>query len=278
MIEADGYETVHASGPAQVEPRCPSCGRYARVYPASRDDGSLCGELGFHGFTYGERGTIAQLWHVLERLADDLIKRYDGRYDCVCECSETFTIGPYIENVATRLDASPEVSRQQEGEPRDWSRWLPPKALPGRDSRNARDAAKVGQVYAARWGKEPYQARVWRCDVDGDALLAGHKLYECKAPRSADGGFSYSHAVLVAEPGCEPTPPEVLYGAATCGMPSAGKTPCPHRAGHGPTATCNGKTGDPAKAPAPKPSEASRRAASPSCTTNAGMGGGSSRS
>lgn len=63
------------------EPLCPSCGRYAQVWPSTRIVGvghetinAICAEFEFHGFTFGEHGTVSQLFDVLE----DFAKRLPG--------------------------------------------------------------------------------------------------------------------------------------------------------------------------------------------------------
>lgn len=63
----------------QSEPLCPTCGRYARVWPSGIVAGAkgqapitvsaLCGEFEFHGFTAGEDGTIIALYEGMEALA-----------------------------------------------------------------------------------------------------------------------------------------------------------------------------------------------------------------
>lgn len=105
---------------------------------------------------------------------------------------------------------------------RDWSAWLPPRPLPNTGPK----VFKVGQVWATHVnydGTDP--ARVWRVssvDQKNDQWMTVDMLAtngQCGGaivgPGARISNPEYTcRAILVADVGCEPTPPEVLYGAA----------------------------------------------------------------
>lgn len=100
--------------------------------------------------------------------------------------------------------------------PVDWAKWLPPRELP----RNPYIVFKAGQIWAVRWDKVDHAAvfRVAKNTACACATPDNHHIQvEFLAGRRTGGG-GYSNrdyterAVLVADVGCEPTPPEILYG------------------------------------------------------------------
>lgn len=106
---------------------------------------------------------------------------------------------------------------------RDWSRWLPPRALP---NSQPREPFRKGAIVA--WSYEVggrVHAEVVRMTDDvggGDILVANPGR---KSLRTT-GLNTYGGAILVADVGCEPTPPETLYGAPSS-PPNTGEAASP---------------------------------------------------
>lgn len=100
---------------------------------------------------------------------------------------------------------------------RDWSAWLPPRPLPFSGNKEF----KPGCIFA---GYCAGKAIVWRCVDPVPADLRSFGEVEILArsegrlgrqrDQLATSSLYAQHAILVADVGCEPTPPEVLYGAA----------------------------------------------------------------
>lgn len=96
----------------------------------------------------------------------------------------------------------------------DWSAWLPPAPTPKvREYYSRPEWVKDGQIYASCWAhnsKGETSARVWRVasrpgQPEGVEILAG-------TPKGyLPSGVFYNSAVLVADVGKDPTPPQELY-------------------------------------------------------------------
>lgn len=116
--------------------------------------------------------------------------------------------------------------------PVDWAKWLPPRELP----RNPYIVFKAGQIWAVRWDKVDHAAvfRVAKNTACACATPDNHHIQvEFLAGRRTGGG-GYSNrdyterAVLVADVGCEPTPPEILYGTGVQTPPAPPAKPTKH--------------------------------------------------
>lgn len=94
----------------------------------------------------------------------------------------------------------------------DWARWLPPHDL--RDT--GAKALKSGQVWAWRYaaGASGVVRIVHEIGGSQETLASGY--LDNPGPLWFEGsGKLGQHAVLVADVGCEPTPPEILYAPTT---------------------------------------------------------------
>ncbi len=104
----------------------------------------------------------------------------------------------------------PETVPVATGWARDWSAWLPPHGLPDTGPKTFR----VGQVWAWLEGK----ARAVGMVDEADESAVGFRNLASVAPYARGLGFRFgkhgpSTTVLVADVGCEPTPPSVLYAS-----------------------------------------------------------------
>lgn len=110
---------------------------------------------------------------------------------------------------------------------RNWSEWLPPRDIPcGKEK-----VTSPGQVWAFAGGGEAGVVRVGT----GDHMGCDHELLASNGSVSAVPGHGIyfmtrtTYAVLIADVGCEPTPPHVLYGTPTPGggtvVPVVGRFP-----------------------------------------------------
>lgn len=162
--------------------------------------------------------------------ADFVVTHFDGdtitvQYqDGDLETGETYQYG-WAKFSSDAVVVAPSPSSP--GRPgRDWSKWLPPRE----PDRNRDVVYKSGQVWALRWDEPDYSMvfRVVRAGKTFGGRTDNHYLdVESLAGKKGSGGFSNrdytERAVLVADVGCEPTPPEVLYGprSSTQGEPRA---------------------------------------------------------
>lgn len=95
---------------------------------------------------------------------------------------------------------------------RDWKRWLPPGPLPDTGDKELRD----GQIWAFNLNNGNGIIRV---RVEGGSELLASTTWTTPTCSFGRGGNHQRHAILVADVGCEPTDPEILYGPRSSPRP-----------------------------------------------------------